>query len=43
MLDLLFDIAGGILEEFILEALSESFRSPRKQKDAPSKSVLGLI
>jgi hypothetical protein len=43
MLDLLFDIAGGILEEFMLEAFSESFRRRRKQQDAPSKSVLGLI
>ena len=43
MLDLVFDIAFGMLEEFMLEALSESFRLRRQQKDAPSKGVLGLI
>jgi hypothetical protein len=43
MLDLVFDIAIGMLEEFMLEALSQSFRLSRQQKDTPSKSVLGLV
>jgi hypothetical protein len=43
MLDLVFDIVVGMLEEFMLEALSQSFRLRRQQEDTPSKSVLGLI
>jgi hypothetical protein len=41
LLDPLFETAGGMLEEFILNALFESFRS-RKRKDAPSNSIFGL-
>jgi hypothetical protein len=42
LFDLLFETAGGMFEEFTMNALFESFRS-RKRKDAPSNSNLGLI